>query len=168
MQKIRRLSQKMQRTAKKNCLRGGIPPRCRRGLKWSRSRWVTKGDYKIKVTNMPCDTCLLGHFARRYRWQQSFDPMTSPDRTFDAGQAKVRSNFEINIFTQKVHVSCPEFPQDSKYVIIFLVRCEERLISQLKKILINFSLQHYKYLFHTELGVVCGNFLLIQSDHKVL
>ena len=27
--------------------------------------------YATKVTNMPCDTCYLGHFARRYRWQQS-------------------------------------------------------------------------------------------------
>ena len=39
---------------------------------------------------MPCDTCFLGHVARRYRWQQSFDPMTSLNLTFDAGQVKVR------------------------------------------------------------------------------
>ena len=29
---------------------------------------VTKGPYKIKVTNIPCNTDLLGHFARKYRW----------------------------------------------------------------------------------------------------
>ena len=40
---------------------------------------------------MPCDTCFHGHVARRYRWQQSFEPMTSLNLTFDAGQVKVRS-----------------------------------------------------------------------------
>ena len=36
---------------------------------------VTRGHYKIKVTNMLCDTCLFsGSFASRYRWWQSFDP----------------------------------------------------------------------------------------------
>ena len=29
---------------------------------------VTKGHYKIKVANMPCETCFLGHFARGCRW----------------------------------------------------------------------------------------------------
>ena len=53
---------------------------------------VTKGHYKIKFTDMPCGTCFLGHFARRYRWWQWFDHMTSSDKTFDGGQVKVRSN----------------------------------------------------------------------------
>ena len=44
---------------------------------------------------------------------------------FDAGQIKVRPNFQINIFTQKAHVSCSEISQDSQYVISFLVRCGE-------------------------------------------
>ena len=94
---------------------------------------VTKGHYKIKVTNTPCDTCFLDHVARRYRWQKSFDPMTSTNLTFDSGQVKVRSRSGQGqvilsnqcFFTQKAHVSCSEFPQDSKYVISFLVRCVE-------------------------------------------
>ena len=73
---------------------------------------VTKGPYKIKVTNMPCNTGLLGHFSRKYRWQQSFDPMASLflvlwfNVTFDAGQIKVRPNFLFIFFTQEPHVSC--------------------------------------------------------------
>ena len=56
---------------------------------------------KIKVTNMLCDTCFLGHLARRYRWWQSTDLMTSSKLTFDRFQVKFRSrrsNFQINIF----------------------------------------------------------------------
>ena len=53
---------------------------------------------------MPHDTCFLGHFLCRYRWQQSFDPMTSPSLTFDGGHVKIRLDFEINIFTQKKHM----------------------------------------------------------------
>ena len=68
---------------------------------------VTKGHFKIKVTNMPCDACFLGHFARRYRWQQSFDPMSSPNLTFDAGQVKVRPRSDQifnSIFSHKKHI----------------------------------------------------------------
>ena len=53
--------------------------------KAQRQGQVTEGHYEIKVTNMPCDTCFLGHFAHRYRWWQSFDPMTSSNLTFDGG-----------------------------------------------------------------------------------
>ena len=56
---------------------------------------------------MPCDTYFLGHVARRYRWQQSFDPMTSLNLTFDAGQVKVRSRsgqIFKSIFLHKKHM----------------------------------------------------------------
>ena len=68
---------------------------------------VTKVHYKIKVTNMPCDACFLGHFARRSRWWQSFDPMTSSNLTFDGGQFKVRSRsgqIFKSIFLHKKHM----------------------------------------------------------------
>ena len=90
---------------------------------------VTEGHYKIKVTNMLCDASFLGYFASRYRWWQSFDPMTSCNLTFDGGRVKDRSNkvkFSNQYFTQKTHISCSEFPQDSKYAISFLLRCVER------------------------------------------
>ena len=35
------------------------------------------------------------------------------------------SNFQINIFAQEAHVSDSEYPQDSIYVISFLLRCVE-------------------------------------------
>ena len=62
------------------------------GHAWKGQGLVTKGHYKIKVTNIPCNTSFLGHAARKYRWWQSFDPMTSYNLTFDGGQVKVRSN----------------------------------------------------------------------------
>ena len=40
---------------------------------------------------MLCDTCFLGHSASRYRWWESFDPITSSNLTFDGGQVNVRS-----------------------------------------------------------------------------
>ena len=60
-------------------------------------RSQTKGHYKIQLTNMLCDTCFLGHFASRYRWRQSFDPIKSSSLTFD-GDHVVSSNFPTNIF----------------------------------------------------------------------
>ena len=121
---------------------------------------------------MPCDTYFLGHVARRYRWQQSFDPMASLSLTFGcrAGQGKVkaRSNIQINIFTQKAHVSCSDFPQDSKYVISFLVRCGELQKIASKKMVSSVS----RYIlqipfFMRNIGFVCSNFSLIMSNHKV-
>ena len=56
--------------------------------KGQRQGQVTKGRYKTKAINMPCDACFLGHFAWRYRWGQSFDSITSSDLTFDRGQVK--------------------------------------------------------------------------------
>ena len=40
---------------------------------------VTKGDYRIKVTSKPFDTCVVGHFAQRWL---TFDPLTSSDLAF--------------------------------------------------------------------------------------
>ena len=71
--------------------------------KKSRSRSDTKGHSKIKVTNVPCDTCFLGHFAPRYRWWQPFDPITSSNLTFDGGQVKVRSN-EVEFSNQYFYI----------------------------------------------------------------
>ena len=51
--------------------------------------------------------------------------ITSSNLTFDGGQVKARSNFQINIFIRKTHVACSELPEDSKYVICFPVRCVE-------------------------------------------
>ena len=81
---------------------------------------------------MPCDTYFLGHVARRYRWQQSFDPMTSLNLTFDAGQVKVRSRsgqiFE-SMFLHKKRMSLPQnflrIPSMLLVFFFFLVRFVE-------------------------------------------
>ena len=118
---------------------------------------------------MPCNTGLLGYSARKYRWQQSSGPMTSPNVTFDAGQVKVGSNFEINIFAQKAHVSSSEFSQDSKYAISLLVRCGKRrkIASQKMESSIFRCILQIPF-FIRNIGFVCGNCILIQSNHKVV
>ena len=51
----------------------------------------------------------------------------------------MRSNFQINIFTSKVHASYSEFPQDSKHVTSFHLRCVElRKIASKKNGVIDF------------------------------
>ena len=50
--------------------------------------------------------------------------MTSSKMTFDGGQVKVRSKdvkFPNQYLAHKTHVSDSEFPQDSKYVVRFLL-----------------------------------------------
>ena len=78
---------------------------------------------------MPCDTCFLGHVARRYRWQQSFDPMTSLNLTFDAGQVKVRSRsgqIFKSIFLHKKHMFLAQnFLRIPSMLDFFLVRFVE-------------------------------------------
>ena len=68
---------------------------------------VTKCHYKIEVTNLPCDTSSLGHFACRYRWWQSFTlwrhrTWLLTEVRWRSGQ--MRSNFQINICLHKEHM----------------------------------------------------------------
>ena len=61
---------------------------------------VTKGHYKINVTNIPCETCFLGHFARRYRWQVIWPyAVTQCDFWCRSGQGQVK--FLIQYFCTK-------------------------------------------------------------------
>ena len=103
-----------------------------KGIRKKGQGQVTKGHYKMKVTNMPCDTCFLGNVARRYRWWPSFDPLTSSNLNFDGGQVKVRSNkvtFSNQYFLQKKYIFLAlnflKFPHDSRYVISFLLQSVE-------------------------------------------
>ena len=84
-------------------------------------------------------------------------------------QVKVRSNFHINILEQKAHVSCLEFPQDSKYDITFPLRCGElwKIASQ-KMASHFFAMYITNTFFIRNIGFVCGNCILIQSNHKVV
>ena len=80
------------------------------------------------------------------------------------GQVK----FSNQYFCIKAHASCPEYPQDSKYVIRCFVRCvERRKIAGQKMTSHQFLAAYYKYFFIWNVDFVCGNCLLIQSNHKV-
>ena len=61
-----------------------------------RSLW--NKSYKHAVQHM-----FLGHFARRYRWRESFDPMTSSNLFFDGGQVNLGPIFKL-IFLYKKHM----------------------------------------------------------------
>ena len=118
---------------------------------------------------MPYNTGPLGHFARKYRWQQSFNPMTSPKVTFDAGQVKLRSNFQINIFTKITYFL---LRISSGFQICYLFSCTMRttskITSQKKNGVINFSLYVTNTFFIRSIGFVCGNCILIQGNRKVV
>ena len=120
---------------------------------------------------MPCDTCFLGHFARRYLWQQLFDPLTSPNLTFESGQVNVSSRsgqiFKLIFYTK---YTCFLIRISSGIQICHQISRTMRRTSEnckSKNGVINFSLNITKN-FHTEPVFVCDNFLLIQNNHKVV
>ena len=122
---------------------------------------------------MPCDTYFLGHVARRYRWQQSFDPMTSLNLTFDAGQVKVRSRsgqIFKSIFLHKKHMFLAQnFLRIPSMLLVFF--CTIRRTSENRKSkngVINFSLYITNTFLIRNIGFVCGNCISIQSSHKVV
>ena len=58
--------QKAEAQSAGKCLRGALREYKGNTLKGQCQGQVTKGYYTIKVTNMPCNTCFLDHFAHRY------------------------------------------------------------------------------------------------------
>ena len=93
-----------------------------------RSRSGHKRSLAKKVTNMPNDTCFLGQFTRRFDSDGHLNLWCHQNLLLIEVRSRSghkRSNFHINILCIKAHVSDSEVPQDSKYVISFLLRCVE-------------------------------------------
>ena len=68
---------------------------------------AAKDRHKLKVTNMPCDTCFLVILHADIGGDQSFNRMTSSSLTFDGGQVKVRLKmvkFSNQYFLHKKHM----------------------------------------------------------------
>ena len=123
---------------------------------------------------MPCDTCSLGHVARRYRWQQSFDPMTSLNLTLDAGQLKVRSRsgqIVKSIFLNKKHTFLAQnfLRLPSMLSVLFFGTIRRTSVNHKSKNgVTNFSLYITNTFLIRNIGFVCGNCISIQSSHKVV
>ena len=118
---------------------------------------------------MLCEACFLGHFASRYTWSQSFDPMTSSNLTFDGGQVKVRSRsgqIFKSMFLQKKHMFLAQnFLRIPNMVFVFLYDARRNPKNCRSK---NDVIISSLYITNTFLcgTFVCGNCLLIQSIQK--
>ena len=121
---------------------------------------------------MSCDTCFRGYFERRYRWQQSLDPMTLLNLHFDAGQGKVRSSSDQifkSIFLYKRHMFLAQnFLRIPNMSLVFLYDARTSKNRKSKNGVINFSPCITNIFSIGNIGFVCDNCIRIQSNHKTV